>query len=89
MAERFRANTQALIDHIDGIDTPLNEQVLAIESQDRATECMNAFANPDTPAELSACSLLGLVKRVTDDLKIDFVTIVGVSIPGGAQTDND
>ena len=89
MAERFRANTQALIDHIDGIDTPLNEQVLAIESQGRATECMNAFANPDTPAELSACSLVGLVKRVTDDLKIDFVTIVGVSVPGNAQTDND
>ena len=89
VADRFRTNTQALLDHIDGIDTPLNEQVLAIESEDRATECMNAFANPDTPAELSACSLLGLVKRVTDDLKIDFVTIVGVSVPGGAQTDND
>ena len=89
VAERFRANTQALLDHIDGIDTPLNEQALAIASQDRATECMNAFANPDTPAELSACSLVGLVKRVTDDLKIDFVTIVGVSVPGNAQTDND
>lgn len=89
VAERFRANTQALIDHIDGIDTPLLRQVQAIESEDRATECMNAFASPDTPTELSACALLGLVKRVTDDLKIDFVTIVGVSVPGGAQTDND
>ena len=89
VAERFRVNTQALLDHIDGIDTPLHEQVLAVESEGRATECMNAFANPDTRTELSACALLGLVKRVTDDLKIDFVTIVGVSVPGGAQTDND
>ena len=89
VTERFRANTGALLDYIDGIDTSLSEQVLSIESDDRATECMNAFAGPDMQAELSACTLLGLVKRVTDDLKIDFVTIVGVSIPGGAQTDND
>ena len=31
----------------------------------------------------------GAIKRVTDDLKIDFVTIVGTSIPDSAQTDND
>jgi hypothetical protein len=29
------------------------------------------------------------VKRVTDDLKIDFVTIIEVSIPGNVQSDND
>ncbi len=89
VADRFRDNTQAVIDYIDGIDTALYEQVLAIEEGERRTECMNAFSGPDTQAELSACALTGLVKRVTDDLKIDFVTIVGVSIPGGAQTDND
>lgn len=89
VAARFSANTRAIIDYVDGIDTTLHEQVLAIESEGRGTECVNAFAAADLAAELSACSLLGLVKRVTDDLKIDFVTIVGVSIPGGAQTDND
>jgi hypothetical protein len=26
---------------------------------------------------------------VTDDLKIDFVTIIEVSIPGNVQSDND
>lgn len=89
VAERFETNTQAVIDYIDGIDTSLYEQVIAIEDGERRTECMNAFVGPDLRAELSACTLTGLVKRITDDLKIDFVTIVGVSIPGGAQTDND
>ena len=89
VADRFAANTQDVIDYVDGIDTSLYEQVRAIEEGQRESECMNAFAGPDRRAELSACTLTGLVKRVTDDLKIDFVTIVGVSIPGGAQTDND
>ena len=89
VADRFVTNTRDIIDYVDGIDTSLYEQVRAIEDGQRESECMNAFAGPDRQAELSACTLTGLVKRVTDDLKIDFVTIVGVSIPGGAQTDND
>ena len=89
VADRFSTNTQALIDYVDQIETSLYEQVQDIESEDRGTECMNAFAAADLQAELSACTAVGLVKRVTDDLKIDFVTIVGVTIPGGAQTDND
>lgn len=89
VADRFVTNTQDVVDYVDRIDTTLYEQVLSIEDARRESECMNAFAGPDRQAELSACTLTGLVKRVTDDLKIDFVTIVGVSIPGGAQTDND
>ena len=89
VADRFVTNTQDVIDYVDRIDTSLHEQVRAIEEGRRESECMNAFAGPDRQAELSACTLTGLVKRVTDDLKIDFVTIVGVSIPGGAQSDND
>ena len=89
VAERFSTNTQAVIDYVDGIETSLYDQVVAIESEDRDTECMNAFAAADLRAELSACTAVGLVKRITDDLKIDFVTIVGVSVPGGAQTDAD
>ena len=89
VAERFAANTQDIIDYIDDIDVALYDQVLSIQEDDRGTECLNAFSGPDLRAELSACALVGLVKRVTDDLKIDFVTIVGVALPGGAQTDND
>lgn len=89
VADRFAANTQDIIDYLEDVDEALYDQVLAIEEDDRGTECLNAFAGPDLRAELSACTLVGLVKRVTDDLKIDFVTIVGVALPGGAQTDND
>ena len=89
VTDRFVANTQDIIDYLEDIDEALYDQVLAIEEDDRGTECLNAFAGPDLRAELSACTLVGLVKRVTDDLKIDFVTIVGVALPGGAQTDND
>ena len=89
VAARFSTNTQAVIDYVDGIETSLYDQVVAIETEDRDTECMNAFAAADLEAELSACTAVGLVKRITDDLKIDFVTIVGVSVPGGAQTDAD
>ena len=89
VADRFATNTQAVIDYIDDIDAALYDQVLSIQEDDRGTECLNAFSGPDIRAELSACALVGLVKRVTDDLKIDFVTIVGVALPGGAQTDND
>jgi hypothetical protein len=53
-------------------------------------ECTNAFANPDQPStQFPTCTLYGMVKRIVDDLKIDFVTIVNVSIPGGSQSDND
>lgn len=89
VADRFAANTENIIDYIDDIDAALYDQVLSIQENDRSTECLNAFSGPDLRAELPACTLVGLVKRVTDDLKIDFVTIVGVALPGGAQTDND
>ena len=43
--------------------------------------CTNV-ANPDVASEeLPTCTLYGLVKRVVDDLKLDFVTIVNVNLP--------
>ena len=51
---------------------------------------MNAAANPDVASEvLPACTLYGLIKRVVDDMKIDFVTILNVNLPGGTRADND
>jgi hypothetical protein len=47
------------------------------------------MANPEDPSSLDACSITGLLKRITDDLKIDFVTIVNVPVPGRVQSDND
>ena len=38
---------------------------------------------------LSNVHSYGMVKRIVDSLKIDFVTIVNVDVPGGSQSDND
>ncbi len=89
VAQRFVDNSQAVIDLVDTIDTTLYDQVLAIDSATRETDCVNAFADPDSESDLPACALVGRIKRITDDLKIDFVAIVNVSLPGSAQTDND
>ena len=75
---------------IDSIGTPLYDQALSIDSSSKATSCTNAFSNPGTiDVDLPACSLNGLMKRITDLMKIDFVTIVGVNLPSGVQSDND
>lgn len=89
VARRFADNSRAVLDLVDASDTTLYDQVLAIDSAAGETDCINAFANPDGESDLPACALVGLIKRITDDLKIDFVTIVNVSLPGSAQTDND
>ncbi len=89
VSARFVENVDEAVAIIDASTTSLNAQVLSIENEDDATECSNAFANPDQAADLSACRLLGSIKKITDDLKIDFVTIVGVMIPDSAQSDND
>lgn len=67
----------------------IKQQVMAITSADDASTCSNAYANPDSNAEPQACTLGGLIKRVTDDLKVDFVAYVGVSVPDGVQGDTD
>ena len=68
----------------------MGSQVVAIKGEAQETECTNAYTNPDTVSEaFPMCTLYGLVKRIVDSLKIDFVTIVNVDIPGGSQSDND
>ena len=86
---RFIDNSKAAIEAIDAISVPVYEQAASINSQERGTQCTNAYANVDLADELSACGLYGLIKALTDDLKIDFVTIVNVNLPEGAQADND
>jgi predicted lipoprotein len=89
VSQRFIENTQIARGHMETIETDLNMQVDLVESGS-ATECMNAAANPDVASEtLPACTLYGLIKRVVDDMKIDFVTILNVNLPGGTRADND
>ena len=90
VAERFINNLEASITYAESIEKSVTEQVAAIATESEETACSNAFANPDSPSEqLPLCTLYGMLKTIVDDLKIDFVTIVNVSIPGGSQSDND
>lgn len=90
VAERFINNLQASIAYAESIEQSVTEQVAAIVTESEETACSNAFANPDSPSEqFPLCTLYGMLKTIVDDLKIDFVTIVNVSIPGGSQSDND
>ena len=90
VSQAFKSNLAKAKELAESIDSSISSQVAAIQSQSDETECTNAFSNPDTLSEsLPMCTLYGLVKRVVDSLKIDFVTIVNVDIPGGSQSDND
>jgi predicted lipoprotein len=89
VSQRFIENTQVVRTHMGTMETDLNVQVDLVESGS-ATECVNAAANPDIASDtLPACTLYGLIKRVVDDMKIDFVTILNVNLPGGTRADND
>ena len=92
VSDRFASNAQAVNQAIDRAPNALFDELAAIDSTAEATACMNAFAEPDSgePGDgFQGCRISGLLKRITDDLKIDFVTIVEVDIPGSAQADND
>jgi predicted lipoprotein len=78
------------ITNIDAASVSLNDQATAITDETTASACTNAYGSPDTSStDYSACSLTGLLKRITDVLKIEFVNIVGVNLPGSVQSDND
>jgi hypothetical protein len=89
ITERFQNQLADVNERINGSTESLVDQISKIESTGADTDCINAFANPDDQSSYPACSVAGLLKKVTDDLKIEFVTIVGVAIPGRVQSDND
>ena len=89
VSTRFFENIDAAIAVVDAADASISAEVASIQTAADETACTNAFAAPDQPSQLNACRLAGSTKRITDDLKIDFVTIVGVMIPDSAQSDND
>ena len=90
VSARMLSNVNNAISIANSLTGSLLEESSRITSSAEETACSNAFANPDTASiDYGACRLTGAVKRVTDDLKIDFVTITGTRIPEGAQSDND
>lgn len=89
VATLIKTQSKDVIDFIDTINVPLTDQIASIQSIDDETNCTNSEANPKDDSALDACSLAGLIKKITDDLKIEFVAIVNVPVPGRVQSDND
>ena len=90
VSQEFKSNLIRALDLANSIDESIASQASSIQSESQETECTNAYSNPDTTSDnLPLCTLYGLLKRIVDSLKIDFVTIVNVEIPGGSQSDND
>ena len=90
-AESIETSAQAVITAIDNNSgTSIYDQATAINDATSDGACTNAYASPEpVTTGRSVCSIAGLLKRVTDLLKIDFVTIVNVNLPGSVQSDND
>ena len=90
-AASIETTAQAVITAItNNSGTSIYDQATAINDATTDGACTNAYSAPDpVTAGYSACSIAGLLKRVTDLLKIDFVTIVNVNLPGSVQSDND
>lgn len=89
VSQRFIDNTNEVTAYLGTLETDLSFQVGLVEAGGSA-DCINAAANPSVPSEsLPTCTLYGLIKRVVDDMKIDFVTILNVNLPGGTRADND
>ena len=80
-----------MITELENSGTPLSlkAHVAAIQTDGAVDACGNAFANPDSEGDPKICTLAGKMKKVTDKLKIEFVTYLGVSLPEAAQGDTD
>lgn len=89
VVEHFIADANLAIEIIDGSEQSLQQQLQAIEQSGERSACDNAAANPETEGGPSVCRLHGALKRITDRLRTDFVTIVNLDLPDRAQSDND
>ena len=89
IALRFQNQLADVNNQINQISGSLVDHVALVEADLSNQACVNGYANPDTESTIEACNLAGLLKRVTDDFKIEFVTIVGVALPDRVQSDND
>ena len=59
------------------------------ENSGSDADCLNSQANPEGVQTISVCSLHGYLKRISDSLRTEFITIVDVDLPTRAGGDND
>ena len=91
---KFKGLIVDVIDEITAMQadesiSSLKGQVAGLASVNDQSACQSAFGSPETASAFPICNLGGLVKRVTDDLKIEFITYVGVDLPEGSGGDTD
>lgn len=89
VANQFNADIDTAIAFIDTIDTSLLQQSQAQLASASDAACANSAANPDSIQTVPMCSLHGLLKRISDALRVDFVTIVNLDLPDRGQSDSD
>ncbi len=87
--QQFANNINAALASIQAQPASLYSQTSAITTQEDETDCTNSYTNPSTTELIPACSLYGLVKLITDDLKVGFIAAVDVDLPDRSQSDND
>lgn len=72
-----------------GYATPSLLQEMSEQNESgSAQNCLNAAANPEDNYP-GACAAHAYLKRVTDRLRTDFITIVNLDLPERGQSDND
>lgn len=89
IAQTFSTLTDDALDQIDTMDSSLYAETQALLASGDVQGCENSAANPDSVQTVEACSLHGLLKRITDRLRTDFITIVDLDLPERGQSDND
>ncbi len=88
-AQQMNDDIDNAIAYIDTLNTSLRSQSLDFNENGSIEACENSQANPDTVRTVPMCSLYGYLKRISDALRIDFVTIVNLDLPSRGQSDND
>jgi len=89
VAEDFDRMVADALAQLDSMDTNLYADTRALLESGERIGCENSAANPETIQAVPSCSLHGLLKRITDRLRTDFITIVDLDLPDRGQADND
>lgn len=89
VVDTFNSDIDAAITLIGEMDESLLEQSENLLAGGNNADCINSAANPDSVRTVPMCSLHGYVKRITDALRIDFITIVDLDLPDRGQSDAD
>ncbi len=82
-------DVDSLIELINNIDGSFVSNINSINSTETETECTNASSNPDTASNLFSCQIHGKLKRINDQLKGDFLTVISLQLPSRVEGDND